>query len=366
LLDRLSEAHFAKEAMDELVGLLTQERFRGKMVVILAGYDQEMNSLMAVNPGLSSRFPEEVVFRNLSTAECLQVLAKQLRKANIHPGQLEDSASPEYAEMNDLIQELSRVPSWGNARDLITLSKKMITLVLGSITDSLDDELTLAGEDAVSCTRQMLAALQERSANVPKIKQLDPFSNFPGPSLPPPNDPPPPPSIHTTTKTATAAPAIKKEHPSDGRDPGVSDAVWLQLQADKAAAEKAAQLWEEELRAMEQKRQEAIQREAAEKAFAKKLAEKQAKDAAEAAELKRQREEARLRELRAKAERDRIAAMLEQKRQEEMRKRQQEAKAQAKLRQMGVCVAGFQWIKQPSGYRCAGGSHFVGNDALGI
>src|SRR5580698_6081405 len=51
---RLSEGHFAKEAVDELVGILTDETFKSKLVVILAGYDQEMNKLLAVNPGLSS------------------------------------------------------------------------------------------------------------------------------------------------------------------------------------------------------------------------------------------------------------------------------------------------------------------------
>ena len=51
---------------------------------------------------------------------------------------------------------------------------------------------------------------------------------------------------------------------------------------------------------------------------------------------------------------------------EEERRRKEEARVQHKLREMGVCVAGFRWIKQSSGYRCAGGSHFISNAALGI
>jgi len=42
--------------LDEIVQLCTEPRFRGKMVVILAGYDHQINELMAVNPGLKSRF----------------------------------------------------------------------------------------------------------------------------------------------------------------------------------------------------------------------------------------------------------------------------------------------------------------------
>jgi AAA+ superfamily predicted ATPase len=57
---RLGEGHFAAEAVNELVDLITKPQFANKIVIILAGYDHDMNKLMAVNPGLSSRFPEEV------------------------------------------------------------------------------------------------------------------------------------------------------------------------------------------------------------------------------------------------------------------------------------------------------------------
>lgn len=95
-------------------------------------------------------------------------------------------------------------------------------------------------------------------------------------------------------------------------------------------------------------------------------AEARAKDAAEQNELKRKWEEARLLECQARAERERQAAILEAKRKQEAEEKRQEAKAQAALRQMGVCPVGYRWIKQASGYRCAGGSHFVGNENLGI
>ena len=36
---RLSEGQFAKETMDEIVGLMTQERFMNKLIIILAGYE---------------------------------------------------------------------------------------------------------------------------------------------------------------------------------------------------------------------------------------------------------------------------------------------------------------------------------------
>lgn len=361
MLDRLSEGHFAKEAMDELVGLLTQDKFKSKLVVILAGYDQEMNDLLSVNPGLSSRFPDEVVFRNLSAPHSMEVLSKQLAKRGILAPDLENKTTPDYSSMLQLLEELARLPSWGNARDLITLSKQMITLVFSTANNIPNDKLSLSGAEAIACTQSMLDSLRERSSNVPKSKAFNPFDAM----QQIPNDPPLPPSIRTTQEIKTASVEPKKITTSD-RDSGVSDAVWHLLQADKKAAEQAAKIWQEELEKMEQKRQAAVQREEEARVLSEQLARRKAKDAAEQDDLMRRREEVRLKEVEARAERDRIAQALERMRQEEVRRRQQEMKAQAKLREMGVCVAGFRWIKQAGGYRCAGGSHFVTDAALGI
>jgi len=91
-----------------------------------------------------------------------------------------------------------------------------------------------------------------------------------------------------------------------------------------------------------------------------------AKNEAEALELLRLREEARIREMEAKAARERIERELERRKQEEEERRKKEELAQSRLRQMGVCVAGYRWIKQGGGYRCAGGSHWVSDSQLGM
>jgi hypothetical protein len=75
---RLSEGKFGKEAMDELVGLLTHRDFKGKMLVVIAGYTREMDQLLAVNTGLASRFPDHIFFANLPPERCLDVLAQEL------------------------------------------------------------------------------------------------------------------------------------------------------------------------------------------------------------------------------------------------------------------------------------------------
>jgi hypothetical protein len=44
--------------------------------------------------------------------------------------------------------------------------------------------------------------------------------------------------------------------------------------------------------------------------------------------------------------------------------REREKDCQKKIRMMGVCVAGYQWVRQGNGYRCAGG-HWISDAQLG-
>jgi hypothetical protein len=365
---RLGEGPFAKEAIDELVGLLTQERYIHKIVVILAGYDQDMNRLLSTNSGLSSRFPEEVIFQNMSPSHCLQVLSSELRKKKIHLEEMDESSSPVYMEMEDLVKDMSRLPSWGNARDIKDLANQITSLAYKKAASGGGSKakLVVAGDEAIGCARSMLLKQRDRNANIPKdpLSHVFDLQQTLGPRLPPNH------STRATSTVKSADPVIETQPPqqvhSDGRDAGVTDEIWNQLQADKLAAEMAFERAKAEQQQLEETLREAAEQEAVAQALVKKLAEARAKDVAERNELKRKHEEARLKELAAKAERDRITAVLEAKRKEEERQRRMEAEAQTKLRQMGVCVAGFRWIRQSGGYRCAGGSHFVSNAELGL
>ncbi|KAG1844511.1 P-loop containing nucleoside triphosphate hydrolase protein [Suillus subalutaceus] len=80
-------------------------------------------------------------------------------------------------------------------------------------------------------------------------------------------------------------------------------------------------------------------------------------------QLMHQLETARIRRLEAKAAREKALAALKKKYEEEERKRE-EVQVQQSLQQMGVCPGGHCWIKLPQGYRCACGTHFMSNDQL--
>merc|ERR1719261_1486009 len=67
---------FGKEALDTLIKMI--EDRREDLVVILAGYPDEMTRLVSTNPGVKSRFPTQVLFEDYAEAELLQIAEQML------------------------------------------------------------------------------------------------------------------------------------------------------------------------------------------------------------------------------------------------------------------------------------------------
>ncbi len=55
-----------------------------------------MNRLMAVNPELSSRFSEEIIFRDMTSDHCLQLLDRHLKEKEISVAALQENLSASY------------------------------------------------------------------------------------------------------------------------------------------------------------------------------------------------------------------------------------------------------------------------------
>gem|GEM_PF-2498866 len=64
-------------AMEAITTLLTQmNQYKGKFMVIVAGYPDEMEAFLNFNPGLKSRFREILHFDNFSTDELVRIFMK--------------------------------------------------------------------------------------------------------------------------------------------------------------------------------------------------------------------------------------------------------------------------------------------------
>ncbi|KAG2138476.1 P-loop containing nucleoside triphosphate hydrolase protein [Suillus clintonianus] len=340
---RLSQGLFAQEAIDEVVGLMTNEKFMGKMVIILAGYEKEMNQLLGANPGLSSRFSEDFILPNMSSLRCIELLDKELRGSKVVVQGLSDPSSSLYEEMLSIIADMASLENWGNARDVKSIAKK---------PPVSHRWLPPPNPPSSKSSRKRKRGQEKPSKSSCKRKRGQEQTQPPSTGGGSPPD---------TTASSQANDQVQ-------RDPGVDDATWTRLQADKAAAEAAEKDVAEELRKRQIAHQNTMNELQAAEATAQQLVEEVAnlQNGTANEELMRQREAARIRVLEAKAAREKALGAQREKHQEQARKRREEAQVQQKLRQVGVCTAGFRWIKQSQGYRCAGGSHFISKADLGI
>jgi hypothetical protein len=71
-LARGGENDFGREAIDAVVKLV--EDRRDSLVVILAGYPDEMDALVAANPGMKSRFPKTIYFPDYDDDDLLAIV----------------------------------------------------------------------------------------------------------------------------------------------------------------------------------------------------------------------------------------------------------------------------------------------------
>ena len=103
---------YGKEAIDTLMKRMEDDR--GKFVVIAAGYKDEMEDFLAVNPGLASRFTHKMHIDDYNEDELLAIFKKMAAKDNY-------KLSPEAEfKLMDLIcrKVVTKSSSFGNAREM--------------------------------------------------------------------------------------------------------------------------------------------------------------------------------------------------------------------------------------------------------
>jgi len=370
---RLADGHFAKEAMDEIVDCLTKPAFAQKLLVILAGYDADVNRLMSINPGLTSRFPDTVTFQSMDSMQCLSLLTKQLEKKKHLDIRVLDFPSPNFRrDILDCFSKLIGSSNWGNARDVSQLTKSIYGTALKAANPNSTDSILL-DENAVLLALDSM--IKERTYRGGAVRSTV-FSDLPMQSA----DPQTPllnfltqaqakcdtPTGETEPDRSPAIGGLEESFISDPVKPdsGVSKETWAQLKLDmQIAATTERRVIDLEAEITRTQREADVNE--------KETCEQHPMHGEELQSLVLEQDEARhrfeqerlQRELNRRKHLEKLAQLEREKKTfEEARKKEQAA--QRKLRSMGLCVAGFRWIKQTGGYRCAGGSHFVSDAQL--
>jgi S1-C subfamily serine protease/AAA+ superfamily predicted ATPase len=107
---------FGQEAVDTLLKFMEDNRDR--IIVIVAGYPNEMQRFISSNPGLSSRFTKMIEFPPYAANELAAILRVMAKRQNfVLPDDLESSLDP-------WIKVGMRNKSWGQAREMRTLLER--------------------------------------------------------------------------------------------------------------------------------------------------------------------------------------------------------------------------------------------------
>lgn len=308
----LGKGHFGEEAMTSLVAAMTNPVYAG-IVIIIAGYPRDLDEMLDRNAGLKSRFNRFVDFQDWETNDCFEFTLETSKREGYA------LSFDALASVRRTFDTLRRLPMFGNGRDVMQMWSEMLDCRAQRVKRNPEMLKTITAEDAEAAGQILLAGRTPATGKV--MRQSSPSS---GPVV---TDE----SQRNAPSTSTDTREMKKpssDQDSGGdddeeddddeenqgketmadrwgridRDPGVSEATWVELERAKRAND-------EMMHALKDAADRAVQEEAK-----RKLAEFVA--------------------------------------------------AQEKLRRLSKCPMGYVWLQVGGGWRCAGGSHFVSDAEL--
>jgi SpoVK/Ycf46/Vps4 family AAA+-type ATPase len=136
---------FGKEAIDTLLKFMEDNRDR--VIVIVAGYPNEMRRFIESNPGLSSRFTKTVDFPGYDAGDLCEILRRMAARQQFT---LPDDFA---AALTPWIEAHAKAPDWGNARSMRTLLEKAREAQAIRISTDADADLSrIATADLLEAT----------------------------------------------------------------------------------------------------------------------------------------------------------------------------------------------------------------------
>ncbi|MDT0549350.1 right-handed parallel beta-helix repeat-containing protein [Streptomyces lonegramiae] len=137
---------FGSEAVSTLVKLM--EDHRDEVVVIVAGYPNEMNRLLESNAGLASRFTRTLYFDDYSSPELVRIVEHQAKSHQY------TFAPQTTAALHDYFENLPRGEQFGNGRSARQVFQRMTERHAQRVA-----ELGLSAVDLASADEELLTTL---------------------------------------------------------------------------------------------------------------------------------------------------------------------------------------------------------------
>ncbi|KAK3251874.1 hypothetical protein CYMTET_38796 [Cymbomonas tetramitiformis] len=162
---------FGREALDTLLKMM--EDNRDDLIVIFAGYEKEMKTLMTANSGLSSRFPTWLVFDDYTAPQLMQIATSMMKQSQMKlMPEAQELLGIAFEKMYQLIikpadekpsegeaaEDSSTRPSNGRAvRNLLEQVQRCQALRLAEVkgTKTREDLITITAEDITPVCKAM-------------------------------------------------------------------------------------------------------------------------------------------------------------------------------------------------------------------
>jgi SpoVK/Ycf46/Vps4 family AAA+-type ATPase len=160
-LVRGGERDFGREAIDTIVKLIEDRRDR--IVVVMAGYPDEMDELISSNPGLRSRFPKVIHFPDYTTDELLAIIDSLAEKG----GYRLDAGARDRCRT--WLDSITRDKGFGNGRTARNLFEHAVSTQatrLAPIESPTDEQLTVLTADDIPAPGEGPLTVVKRAGTV--------------------------------------------------------------------------------------------------------------------------------------------------------------------------------------------------------
>ncbi len=152
---------FGQEAVDTLVKLMDQ--YRDRLVVIAAGYPEEMKNFTAINPGLASRFTHSLDFCDYT----IQELTEILQSAATKEGFLFQEGVMDRVEQELFRERKENQVHFSNARAALNLLDRMKTALAVRVMESAARRVGVGPKEMVIFTVNDLPGSDNRLTEFP-------------------------------------------------------------------------------------------------------------------------------------------------------------------------------------------------------
>lgn len=152
---------YAKEAIDTLIAQM--ENHRDDMVVIMAGYPNEMDALMRLNPGLAGRMPYVLEFPNYSRSQLAEIFISMVNQSAFSLAS--DAQEQVTAYFNGLDDNLLHASDFSNARFVRNIFEQTWSKTITRTQIDGSDVHVITKEDFAAATADTGKTLSAKTTN---------------------------------------------------------------------------------------------------------------------------------------------------------------------------------------------------------